>query len=354
MGLIDELHEATPTVVNKIRAGAKRRKQALFPEITNSGFDRTSICWQHHEHARRMLEGIIEDDRLFAYVCQMDKGDDPLKDPACWPKANPGLPTLPTIEYLQEQVAAAENIPAQTNMVLRLNFCVWTQASTRFFDAGEWSACNGTVSEEEMLGAPCYAGLDLGQTDDFSAFALVWMLEDGRVAVRMRYWLPSAAVRRFKDRPYAQWQRSGRLEVTDGNATDFDVIQDAVIEDCLNAGAEEFAYDKKFASQLANAVQAAGITAVDQPQGFALNEAIRRLSALVKSAKLCHGGDPILAWMADNAVTREGRYKDIRFDKERSKEKIDGLVALVNALQRALLRVEGESAYADGHGLMVV
>jgi phage terminase large subunit-like protein len=356
MGLMDEVQEhPTANVVNKIRAGAKRRRQPLFLETTNSGTDRTSVCWQHHEHARRVLEQIAADDRLFAYVCGLDKGDEPLADHGCWLKANPGLPLLPTGEYLHEQVQQANAIPAEMNTVLRLNFCQWTQATTRFLQPVQWDACNDFVPADELEGLPCYAGLDLGQTDDFSAFARVWMLDDGRVAVRMRFWLPESALRRFKDRPYDQWQRAGLLEVTDGNTTDYDVVEDAVLEDCLASGVRDLAYDKKFAEQMALGLRGAGIQAIDQPQGFALNQGIRTLSGLVASGRLCHGGNLILGWMADNVVTRVGRERDLRIDKERSKEKVDGIVALVMALQRATLQTDaGTSAYADGHGLMVV
>lgn len=335
MGLIDELHEhPTGIVVNKIRAGAKRRRQPLFPEITNAGFDRSSICWQHHEHSRRIVEGVVKDDRWFSYVCSLDEGDDPLTQPKCWAKANPGLPALPTVEYLRDQVQAAKNIPAETNTVLRLNFCVWTQASTRAFDPAKWAKSRRRVTDDQVRGRPCYAGLDLGQTDDIAAFALLWDLGEGQLAVRLRYWLPSGAMTRFKDRPYDQWKRSGRLEVTAGNVTDFDVIEDVVKAECQRWGVRELAYDKRFAWQMALHLQGAGVTCTDTPQGYGLNEAVRKLSEVIEAESLATDDDEILAWMADNTVTREGRNKELRLDKEQSREKIDGISALVMALSR--------------------
>lgn len=351
MGLMDEIHEhPSGIVVHKIRAGAKRRKNPLFVEITNAGFDRTSICWAHHEHSRKILEGVIEDDRWFAYVCALDEGDDPLADPACWVKTNPNLGVTPTQEYLARQVENARNIPAETNAVLRLNFCVWTQAITRFVDPGAWAACNALIPDAELEGRPCYAGLDLGETDDLSAFARVWLLEDGRLVVRMRYWLPAAALTKHPDRPYDQWQRAGLLDVTPGNITDFDQVEETVLALCQDSGVIELAYDKRFAQQMALHLQGAGVTCVDQPQGFYLNEAIRFWSAKMQAGQLCHGGDPILAWMADNAVTREGRNKDVRLDKEASKEKIDGLVAMTMACARPGLWTDPESAALEVWG----
>lgn len=351
MALIDELHEAADgVIVNKLRAGAKRRKQPLFLEITNSGFDRTSICWQHHEHSRKIVEGIVEDDRWFAYVCALDEGDDPLTDPSCHIKANPNLGVVIQQPYLDRQVANAKNIPAETNTVLRLNFCVWTQAHSAFFERVRWDGCQ-TFRASELIGRPCWGGLDLGQSDDFSAFARIWDLDDGRVAVKMRYWLPRAALLKYPERPYAQWEASGLLTVTDGDTTDLDLIESAVLADCQASSVREVAYDKRFAQQLALHLEGAGVVMVDTPQGFQLNEAIRATSADVVRGALCHGGDPILGWMADNVVVIVGRNGELRIDKQRSKEKIDGIAAVVMAKSRAIVTASDGSIY-DTRGVL--
>jgi phage terminase large subunit-like protein len=348
MALLDELHEhASPQISIKIRAGAKRRRQPLFIEITNSGYDRTTICWQHHEHSRRMLEGTLEDDQWFAYVCTLDEGEDPLVDQSCWIKANPNLVVSLDPDYLPRQVALARNIPVETNTVLRLNFCVWTQAVTRFFDMAKWHACQPAITEEEWLSAEdVFAGVDLGQSDDLSAEARIAVLDDGRVGLKMRYWLPRAALEKYPNRQYAEWERSGLLTVTEGDTTDADVIEATVIEDCRASGVRELGYDKRFAHMLALHWTGAGLTCTDIPQGFALNEAIRKLADWVVEGLLCHGNDPILAWMAANAVVREGRNKELRLDKEKSSEKIDGIAALANAVLCAIRQpVEGPSVY---------
>jgi phage terminase large subunit-like protein len=335
MGLLDELHEHGSAQISiKIRAGAKRRRNALFLEITNSGFDRTTICWQHHEHSRKILEGVIPDDsQWFAFVCNLDAGDDPLADESCWLKVNPNLGVSIGMDYLRRQVSNARNIPAETNTVLRLNFCVWTQANDRFLDSLQWQACGAlTVSEDELLDAPCFGAFDLGETDDMTAWVLVWVLDDGRVYVKCRFWVPRGAFTRFPDRPYPEWERAGVLEVTDGESTDLSVVEEAIAEDARRYGPKEIGFDKYAARQMSQHLAGRGLQLVDVPQGFFLSEAVKRLSALVVGGQLVHGNNAVLTWMADNAIIQHGNEKRIRLDKDESKDKIDGIVALVMAL----------------------
>lgn len=338
MGLIDELHEHPDgVVVNKMRAGAKRRLQPLFAEITNSGFDRTSICWAHHEHSRKVLEGVIDDPRWFAYVCALDEGDDPLKDRRCWPKANPNLGIVIKEAYLERQVQNALNIPSETNTVLRLNFCVWTQASARAWDMTKWHECGRDLAftDEDLIGVPCYGGIDLGQTDDFAAWCRLYDLGTF-CAIKMRFWLPRAALTKYPDRPYAEWERAELLTVTEGDTTDIDLIEETILEDARDAGIIEIGYDKRFAQQLALHLQGADLTMVDQPQGFGLNESIGSVQKLIVDVALAHGNNLIMTWMMDNTVLRYGPGKTVRLDKEASKEKIDGPSALATANARRI------------------
>lgn len=355
MALLDEVHEhPNALVVNKLRAGAKGRKNFLAVEITNSGFDRTSVCWQHHEHSRKVLDGIVDDDRWFAFVAGLDEGDDPLADESCWLKANPNLGTSIQREYLLRQVENARNIPAETNTVLRLNFCVWTQSHARAFDMPKWHQCAAlTFTDDDLVGVPGYGGLDLGQTDDFAAWVRVWDLGD-RVAVKCRFWLPQAALDKYPDRPYPEWQRAGLLEVTEGNTTDMDVIEQAVLDDARASGVHEIAFDKRFAQQMALHLQGHGLTMVDTPQGFALNEAIRRLSTLIAEVELAHQNHAILTWMADNTVIRTGRNREVRIDKDAAKEKIDGIAALVMALSRLIAQEPQSESVYDTRGVYII
>lgn len=339
MALIDEVHEhPSADVINKLRAGFKFRKQPLAVEITNSGFDRTSICWQHRQHAENVLRGLVQDDRLFAYVCALDEGDDPMVDRSCWIKTNPLLGVTVTEAYLERQVQNGLNIQSEFNTVLRLNFCIWTYAENRAIDMGQWAGCRPMPTDAGLVGKPCYGGLDLGATDDLSAFAKVWDMGDGLYVAKLKFWIPEGALTKFPNRPYDAWRRAGVLTITrtNPNTTDYDTIEADVASDCKQWGVREVAYDRKFAEHMAQHLLGHGLTMVETPQGFALNEPIRLFLKSVSEGKFCHGNDPILAWMAGNLVTRDGLKGDIRIDKDSSPEKIDGLGAVINAFDRVV------------------
>lgn len=353
--LIDELHEhATAVVANKIRKGTKGRKNSLIIETTNSGYNRTTVCWAHREYSQKVLEGTIVDETWFAYICGLDpcsaclaKGrqfpseecpdcDDWKTEGPHWLKANPNLGVSLPWRYLRDLVTQALGMPSAVSDLLRFNFCIWTQAIDRFIDMGQWHACPPAPS---TAAARCYAGLDLGQSDDFCAFVLLWVTDDGRVVVKPTFWIPRKALERFPNRPYEEWQRAGVLIITDGDETDYGLVQEFILAACREHAVLECGFDKKFSHQMAQNLTASGVTMVDTPQGFPLNEALRKLANLLALGQLSHGSHPVLSWMASNAVVRHGPNKTIRLDKETAADKIDGLVALVMAIDRGIVRV---------------
>jgi phage terminase large subunit-like protein len=358
--LIDELHEhPTPIVVNKMRKGIKGRRNALILEITNSGFDRTSVCWNHHEYSRKVLEGTVQNEEWFAFVCGLDpcdacrakgrwfpsedcaKCDDWRVEGPHWLKANPNLGVSLPWDYVRNVVNQAKGMPSEVSDTLRFTFCVWTQGESRAIDMGRWAICKPMPLESELISAPCFGCLDLGETDDFSAWGKLWLLPDGRVAIKMRYFLPEDALHRFHNRPYDEWKRSGVLTVTDGPVTDYEVVRAAILKDYQHYGMQSVTYDTKSARETAQILAGQGVTMVAVAQGFALHEALKRTLELIVEGELCHGEDPILAWMASNAVVVSGGIGGAqRLDKERSPEKIDGIAALVMGVQGAIIMRE--------------
>src|SRR5262245_15766107 len=357
--LLDEIHEhPTPVVVDKMRKGTKSRRQPMILEITNSGFDRASVCWEHHEYSIKVARGLVEDDTWFGYVCSLDEGEDPFASEACWPKANPNLDVSLPRKYLRGEVERSRGMPSEIGITSRLNFCIWTQQRTPVIPMDRWMGITDRVPDDALRGAPCWGGLDLGQSDDFSAGILIWRLEDGRVAVRARFWIPETTIAKRPDRPYDAWQRGGYLTVTPGEVVDYGQVEQEFREWVWDAGARAVGYDKRFAEQMAQNLTGSGIDMVDTGQGFQLNEALRTLLDLVTTGMLLHEGNPILAWMADNLVVRHGQRGEVRPDKPAAKEKIDGVVALAMAIDQMIRNTATAAAdrrVANGeHALMML
>lgn len=344
IAIIDEVHEhPNAQVVTKMRRGTKRNKDALIIELTNAGYDRQSICYQHHEYSQRVLEQVSTNDTWFAYVCALDEGDD-YRDRRVWPKANPNIGITIGDAYLAEAVAEAEGMPSAEADVMRLNFCVWVEKQSTFIPAHIWRAGARSAPDDLRTLAP-YGGLDLGMSDDLSAFALTWRLDDERYYARTWHWAPEGALAKYPERPWRVWQQTGTLTITEGDVTDFLLVREDVSRLAREYGCVEIAFDKRFATQMAQELQGEGLTMIDQPQGFALNEATRKLGALLQAGGYWHDGQEIDAWQAANLVVTKGARGDIRPDKEKSAEKIDGMVSRIMSLGRAMLAEDTESKY---------
>jgi phage terminase large subunit-like protein len=343
MALIDELHEhQSSMVVDKMRAGTKRRQNALIFEITNSGYDRTSVCWEHHELSMRVLEGAVENESWFAYVCSLDEGDD-WRDEKVWPKANPSLGTVLPIAYLREQVKDAMTMTSKENIVKRLNFCVWTEQSQRWLEMDQWDACSGKPDRDDLLGQPMFAGLDMASRMDLTAAAYLFGPdEDGYFDVLMRYWMPSDTLdaqeggRTEADRlMLRRWVDMGLITATDGNVCDYDLIEEALLKDFALYDLQAMAFDRWNVTQMTTHLQdkLGPKRVIEYPQGFGgMSAPSKELEKIIASGKLRHGGCPVLRWMASNVAIKFGPDSQIRPDKEKSREKIDGIVALVMAL----------------------
>jgi phage terminase large subunit-like protein len=366
---IDEVHEhPNSTVVDKMRAGTKGRRQALVFLITNSGHDRESVCFYYHEYSIKILERVLENDSHFAYVCTLDACDECYRNghlqpnadcPDCdswldedtWIKANPGLGTILQKKYLREQVTEAVAMPTKENIVRRLNFCMWTQADVRAIGAQAWASCAGTDAKDpvawrerqmqELRGLEADAGIDLGSTDDMSAQVLLFhkqaKLEKARILPFFYCPRDGVALRTQKDRiPYEMWERQGFLKVTPGNVRDDEFIRKD-LNDCSRLfHIRGIRYDPYRALLLVNQLLADGLKLVEHRQGFiSMSDPVDRLLSMVRSAEFEHGNNPVLNWMADNLVVTQdaaGNKKPIKPSNPNSPKKIDGMVALIMAI----------------------
>lgn len=354
--IVDELHEhPNGQVVTQLRRGTKRNQDALIVELTNSGYDRTSICYQHHEYSQRVLEQVVDNETWFAYVCGLDDADD-YRDEGVWRKANPNLGVTIDVAYLREAVAEAEGMPASEADVRRLNFCEWVERQSNFIPAAVWQDGARVQPPAGIEGIAPYGGLDLGMTDDMCAFALTWRLAADQYYARTWYWAPEGAIKKHPQRPWSAWLKAGALTVTEGDVTDFVRVRAEVSQLTREYGCHVVAFDRRFAAQMAQELMGEGLTMIDQMQGFALNEPTRALGSLLQAGGYSHDGNPVDAWQASNLVVTRGTRGDVRPDKDKSGDKIDGMVARIMSLSRALLHVEadeGPSTY-ETHGILAL
>lgn len=355
--LVDELHEhPTATVVEKMRAGTKGRTRALILEITNSGYDQESVCYEHHDYSIKVLQGVIENDTWFAFVCSLDKRDDPFADESCWPKANPNLGVSVTHEYLREQVREARDLPSKRSLVLRLNFCRWTEASENWVDLDHWDACATPVDEAALRGRRCFGGLDLASVSDFTSCVYVFppaadasgVVPDAALwEVVVRLWLPEAAVAKLKARANLvnldSWIEAGLIAVTPGNVCDYDHVRRQINADRAAFDLGELGADRWNSTQLVSNLLDDGVPVVQFGQGFAsMSGPCKELERLYMSHRLAHGGHKVLRWMASNVVATKDAADNIKFDRAKVKNKIDAMVALAMALGRAIAPREEE------------
>lgn len=352
MAIVDELHEhPSSIVVDKMRAGTKAQRNALIFEITNSGYDRESVCYRHREYSEKVLEGIFENDQWFAYVCALDEKDD-WTNPKVWVKANPSLGVTIPESYLREQVKEALGMPSKQNIVKRLNFCMWTEQAELWMPMDKWDACAGEVDPESLRGRICYAGLDLSSTTDLSALVLYFPgVDGGRDQVLPFYWIPGDEIQERERRdhvPYLTWIEQGLLEATPGPVINYDAIQHRLNELVSECGylVQEVAFDRWGATKISQALMDDGFEMVEFGQGYAsMSAPTKELEKLVLSRGFDHGGHPILRWNASNVSVAQDPAGNIKPDKKSSKARIDGIVAMIMALDRAFRHSIEESEY---------
>jgi phage terminase large subunit-like protein len=332
--IYDELHAAPDgRLWDVLRTSQSARAQPLMLAISTAGYDRQSVLWKLYEHAKRVQADPSIDPTFLPILFEAPMEAD-WTDEKVWKKANPALGDFRSLEEMQSECARAQLIPADENTFRRLYLNQWTEQSSRAIQMRSWDACQPFPKASELVGVPCFGGLDLGQSDDISAWARVWALDDGRLAVKMRFWLPESALEKYPNRPYDEWKRLNLLTVTSGNTTDYDLVQDTVYADCQADGVREVAYDKRFAEQMAQHLLGLGVTMVNTSQGFQLNEALRFVLDKIVEGTLCHGKHAILTWMAANVVVLTGRLGEKRLAKEKSADKIDGFSAIEMAADR--------------------
>ena len=411
--IADELHAWTDrTLWDVIETATGSRTQPLIIAITTAGFNRQSLCWDFSEYTGKILNGLVEDDSFFGAIYALDEEDD-WENESNWQKANPNLEISKYTDSMKQGMKRALEMPALLNSFLRLHLNMWTRSEIRWMKPEIWAACHhiigcvydkelggfvidDPIDEEENIGIldakknwslvdtimqrrlarrPCYAGLDLSSTTDITAMVYVFppIIGDPHYWVLCRFWVPDESMTERSKRdqvPYEAWERQGLITPTPGNVIDYDFILAQIGLDMQKYKIQELAFDRWGSVFVTNKLQSDYGFTVDAKeakrmgipllvqfgQGFAsMSSPMKDLERLILDERIQHAGNPVLAWMAHNLVSRQDPAGNVKPDKEKSTEKIDGIVALIMALGRALAHGEqsGVSVYEE-RGLLEI
>ena len=364
IGLLDEIHEhRNGDVVEFLRAGTKGRRQALIFMITNSGVGQKSYCRERHDYGARVCAGTTEDDSFFAYICALDKGEDPFKDKKCWPKANPSLGITIQPKYLEEQIREAQGMPSKEATVRRLNFCQWVEAHDPWIGSDVWFACEEPFELDDMLGRRCWGGLDLSSTTDLTSLVLLFEPTEDDPFWRLKpfFWLPADGLMEKADKdqvPYPAWRDAGHLETTEGRVINKLAVARRLAEIGSRFDLQEVGYDRWRIEDFKSLLDQEGIEVplVAFGQGFKdMSPALDEFERVLIGKALRHDGNPVMTMCAANAVVVKDPAGNRKVSKEKATGRVDGTVAAIMAAGRALAggESEGESFWAKGKGAVI-
>ena len=389
--IFDELHvQDHRDLWDTFRTGRGARRQPMTFALTTAGFDKKTLCGEMHDRAIAVRDGVIRDDTFLPVIYGMRKGED-WEDPKVWARVNPNLGVSVKIENLEEEYREAKDSPAFQNTFRRLHLNDWVHQVVRWIDAKKWAACAGKVGyqdlAEKLRGRACYAGLDLSTVTDLSALVLIFdstveakdadypserAMKSGAGLPKIPgfeygdplpvfdvlcwFWCPAEGIRirAKKDRmPYDLWSDEGALIATEGDAVDQEAIRVKIQELGRDYNIQEIAVDPWNAAKLSMELEDQdGFTVLRMSQNFgSMTSPTKELDVLYRRRQIRHGGHPVLAWCADNVSIDKDAHDNWKPSKKKSRERIDGMVALVMALSRA---TTSEGRIEDGSGIEVI
>ena len=358
--VFDELHTQPNRKLFDVmtKGSGDARMQPLYFLITTAGTDTKSICYETHQKALDILEGRKIDPTFYPIIYGAEEGDD-WTDPKVWKKANPSLGITVGMDKVKAACESAKQNPAEENAFRQLRLNQWVKQAIRWMPMEKWDKCAFTVNPDDLEGRVCYGGLDLSSTTDITAFVLVFPPEDETDKYRILpyFWIPEEQMdlRVRRDHvPYDVWGRQGFLQTTEGNVVHYGYVEKFIENLGEKYNIREIAFDRWGAVQMVQNLEGMGFTVVPFGQGFKdMSPPTKELMKLVLEERIAHGGHPILRWMMDNIFIRTDPAGNIKADKEKSTEKIDGAIATIMGLDRAIRcgNVSTESVY-DGRGIL--
>ena len=360
--IFDELHTQPNRKLYDVmtKGSGDARMQPLYFLITTAGDNTNSICYEVHQKALDIIEGRKADPTFYPVIFGADESDD-WTDPKVWKKANPSLGITVGIDKVRAACESAKQNPGEENSFRQLRLNQWVKQAVRWMPMDKWDKCSFAVREDELEGRVCYGGLDLSSTTDITAFVLVFPPadEDDKYIILPYFWIPEDNLDLRVRRDHVQydlWERQGYLHTTEGNVVHYGFIEKFIEQLGERFNIQEIAFDRWGAVQMVQNLEGMGFTVVPFGQGFKdMSPPTKELMKLVLEQRIAHGGQPVLRWMMDNIFIRTDPAGNIKPDKAKSTEKIDGAVATVMALDRAIRcgNMSKASVY-DDRGLLFI
>ena len=360
-GLVfDEIHAQPNRKLYDVmtKGSGDAREQPLFFIITTAGTDKESICYELHTKALDIMNGRKIDHSFYPVIYGLSDEDD-WNDEANWYKANPSLGYTISIDRVRDAYRDALENPAEENVFKQLRLNIWTNSTVVWIPEHIYERGNLPINPAELESRDCYAGLDLSSTSDITALVLVFppRTENEKYIVLPFFWLPEETLelRCRRDHVlYDVWQRQGYILTTEGNVIHYGFIERFIERLGEKYHIIEIAYDRWNATQMVQNLEDMGFTMVPFGQGFKdMSPPSKELYKLLMEGNINHGGNPVLKWMAQNVVMRQDPAGNIKPDKERSVEKIDGIVALIMGLDRCIRSAPATSVY-DERGILFI
>lgn len=333
--IVDEYHAHKDNgMLDVMRSGMAARTQPLVFIITTAGFNKNYPCYAYRQNAKNVINGIVEDDSLFAIIFEMDAEDD-WTDPKNWPKANPNLGISVDYEYLAGEVKDAQNRPEAVRGVKTKNLNMWVDAETTWILDEMWQKCSGSLTLADVEGCKCWGGLDLSNISDITAFVLLFEIND-KLALVPKFWIPEDKMQEKiakENVGFAEWVQKGYVTVTPGNILDYDYVKADILNLAEKYDVSSIAYDRWNSSQTIIQLQDEGLEMSPFGQGYgSMSAPSKEFEKMVLAGKIEHFGNPVLRWMLASTAIQTDPAGNIKPDKRKSSQKIDGIVASIMAL----------------------
>lgn len=365
-GLVDELHvHKSPDLLEAIESGTGARRQPLVFIITTADDGQTTSVYAMRRSMIEKIAGkVFKAPTMYGVVFAAAESDDPFVE-RTWKKANPTYPITPSPEFMRSAADKAKAGPVELASFLRLHLGIRAKQDARFIALDRWdrNAGLGPLVEADLAGRQCFGGLDLGSTSDLTALSWIFPREDGGYDCLWRFWMPEAALDRLDaktQRNGSAWVADGWLNLTPGDVTDYDFVKAQMRADLDAFQVTGVGFDRWNATQLVIDLEADGAPMVRVGQGFASMSAplkeMERLTLLGTSDKpmLRHGGNPVARWMVDNLRVGMDASGNVKPDKAKSMDKIDGVSALVTGLSVAMASEPEKQSIWDTRDVLIL